>query len=239
MSREEREQWAPAFTKLGHDYEKVMTMSATEFINCRDYLESEGFKPGPLLEVNEDALEQIILMNIKRKAQARRNQQNNQQPVRRANNHPVRRQIDQQMQEQMHENSELRKQQNSEYEEALSAQKQKIEEKKNEAIKLSSEISEIINKAQNLPAEPENGITIAISMPDGSRIMRKFGKEDKGQLIHDWAAEKVLRLSDPPMPKLFELRMPTGGVLINDQLLSEQGITGRTMLNVFLTQQKT
>ena len=66
---EKREDWAPAFSKIGIDKDKMMAMSETEFINCKDYLIMEGFKPGPIPELSQEKMEQLILMSIKKNNQ--------------------------------------------------------------------------------------------------------------------------------------------------------------------------
>ena len=53
MSTEERSSWAPAFSKIGYTLEQVLSMTTTEFTNCRDYLESEGYKPGPIKDLTD------------------------------------------------------------------------------------------------------------------------------------------------------------------------------------------
>lgn len=251
MSTEERTNWAPAFSKLGYSLEQVLSMTTMEFTNCRDYLESEGYKPGPIKEPTEAEIEAAILKDIReqRKNPQRNQRQQNRNPIRNQNRVRVpppmvqltQEQIDKIVKEQ-EETETLIKQQNKEYKEAEAEMQKKIDSKKAEAVKLSSKFSEVIENAKNIPPEPEksaNGaITIAITLPNGNRIMRNFLKTESAQDVIFWCAEKIMNLESPPVIKEFELKMPTGGSLNNTKTLEEQGITGRTMLNALLIKQK-
>ena len=249
MSQDERERWAPAFTKLGYDLEQVLAMPETEFINCRDYLEFEGFKPGPLAPINEEVIENMLLMKAKQKAEARRR---GEIPRREDNRQQYQRQVFQQRQTRnitkaQEEAAELRAKQNEEYKEAIEQHKQRIEDKKNEAVELSSKIKEIQRKCDAIPKEPlendpnnqGNVFTVAINLPNGTRLQRRFLADEKCSDIYDWAANQVLNLTSPPSPKEFGLRFPTGGDVNLDETLKEQGFSKKTLLNVFLLQQST
>ena len=251
MSTEERTSWAPAFSKIGYSLEQVLSMTNTEFTNCRDYLESEGYKPGPVKELTDEEAEAAILKEIlDRKKNPQKNQrQQNRNQIRNPNRvrapPPMPRltpeQIDQIVKEQ-EETEALIKKQNQEFKEAEAKMQKRIDSKKEEAVKLSSQFSEIIENAKNLPPEPEksaNGaVLIAISLPNGSRIIRNFLKSESAQDVFYWAAEKIMNLEDPPKIREFDLKMPTGGSLDNKKSLEEQGITGRTMLNALIIQPK-
>lgn len=254
MSTEERTSWAPAFAKIGYSLEQVLAMTTTEFTNCRYYLESEGYKPGPIKEQTDEEAEAAILKEIlnRNKAPQKNQRQQNRNPNREIRNPnrvrvppPMPRltpeQIDQIVKEQ-EETEALIKKQNKEFKEAEAKMQKKIDSKKEEAVKLSSKFSEVIENAKNIPPEPEKtasgAISIAVSLPNGNRIIRNFYKNESAQDVFFWAAEKIMNLENPPVIKEFELKMPTGGSLDNQKTLEEQGIAGRTMLNALIINRK-
>jgi hypothetical protein len=237
--RKEREEWAPAFAKLGMTTEQVMKLSATEFTNYRDFLDSEGIKSGPQPPVDEEAMERVILEAIKRKGQMKNARPvihhphiRNRRPVGRARADPVAAAA-------IAQHYALMEEQDREYEEVLTeAQKEKEEiQAKEEADRRSVEElkTEIRNKLMLLEDEPKDGLILAVMLPNQKRIVRKFAPGRPGIDLFDWvAAQDEMIGGDGEMPLNFDLRSVTGVSVVKGLSLEEQGISGKTIFNVFV-----
>ena len=220
----ERELWVPAFQKeFGMSRDQVMELSDMEFCNQRDYLELEGVKPGPQPQIDEAAMEKMMVAILKKKAQIRR-----QQAANAANVQPQRRQMTQAERDLITEHQQLQQEQDHEYEEVLRIAKERELEK----AKLDPRKA-ILEAASQLPPEPEDGIALAVVLPSHKRVTRKFATTAKGADVVIWVASQEELLGECE-PVKFVLRQAAGDVIIQDKTLDEQGITRRTLFNVVL-----
>jgi hypothetical protein len=206
--RREREDWIPAFSKLGIGRDEVLTMSATDFINRRDYLESEGFRSGPLPPVDEAKMEKMILRAIKFKAQTRRTEPPRLQP-----------QPGPHLPQVVTEQRELLQQQDTEYAALL-------ERVQNAPLRPNVEVE---HAPRPLPPEPEDGVLIAVALPSRKKITRKFDKDATGGDILSWVGT-----NNEMSSASFELRLGTGHIVDVKKTLVDQGIATRTLLNAVI-----
>ena len=217
MRKAAREEWVPAFQRhLGLDHDQVMRLSETEFVNQRDYLEMEGIKPGPQPEVDEDKIEKLLIQRLRRQAK-------NKKPAP-ARPTQQRRVLTEEQQRLVDEHVALQREQDAEYEQLLAEARAKENEVQEDPLEVRRR--EIQEKAANLPPEPAEGLVLAVTTPDQKRIMRKFDKGDKGEIVKLWVA------SSESIFQEFELRLPGGSALEDEKTLEEQGIKGRTLFNV-------
>lgn len=228
--RAEREEWAPAFSKLGVTLEQMLKMSETEYQNNKDYLISEGFTAGPIPPVNEALMENVIKRNILRKKKLREEVQNQRifdQQAPPPPQNPV--------QVPRPERAQLLDEQNAEFDEAIKKQKEIEEQEELEKFLQKEELmkkrEKILVQAAELPPEPENGVTIAVVLPSRKRNTRKFANDTIGQVVINWIAADVELIGEGD-PIHFEIRQPTGQLLEADKTLEEQQIQGRVILNV-------
>jgi hypothetical protein len=208
-TRAEREAWAPAFTKLGIQKDEVFKMSATEFINRRDYLEFEGFGPGPLPEIDETKMEQAILRAIKAKAQLGREQPQPGPRTVAVNPRSAVRAVA--------ANRALQEQQDREYADLV----RQTEEQQKLSVQRPSPV---------IPPEPADGLLLAVMLPNRERKARKFDPKWKAQTVFDWIAVDQTQLD----PRQIILREPTGKTLDPEKTLEEQAIVPRTLLTVLV-----
>jgi hypothetical protein len=239
--KKEREEWAPAFAKLGMTTEQVMKLSGTEFVNFRDFLDSEGIKPGPQPPVDEAAMERVILEAIKRKGQLRNKRAVIHQPqIRPARVRPgPRARVDPAVAAVVAEHYALMEEQDKEYDEVLMEEQKRKQQKEaeEEAERWSIEDlkTEILRKAENLGAEPDDGLTLAVVLPNQRRILRKFDRSRPGSDVFDWvAAQEEMIGGEMEMPRNFDLRSVTGVPIVKESSLEDQGIAGRTIINDFV-----
>lgn len=247
MSTEERTKWAAAFKKIGYSLEQVLAMSNTEFVNRRDYLEFEGFKPGPIQEQTDEEIEAQIMKEImqkgKQKKDTRNQMQNHPNPNRARIQAPppvkilTKEEIDRMVADQ-EANIALVQEQNQNYRTAVDEKQKDLDSLKAEITKVQNSVQEVIDNSKNIPPEPEKSspgaVTIAIQLPNGNRIIRNFLKTEKAQNLIYWASEKIMNMEKPPVIREFDLRTPLGDVIDKDQTLESQGITARTMLNAII-----
>jgi hypothetical protein len=94
----------------------------------------------------------------------------------------------------------------------------------------------IRRRADQLPPEPENGVTIAICLPDLKRVTRKFGAEEKGENVFVFVAKEDQMFDENWRPRKFELAMggPGSPNLDRTRTLGQQGINRRSLLRVVL-----
>jgi hypothetical protein len=123
-------------------------MSATDFSNRRNYLESEGLRHGPLPPVDEAKMEQAILRAIKLKSQARRTEPP--RPIPPPRSHSV---------------VPLQREQDAEYAALL------------EQVQTAPLRPDVAVEQPPLPTEPDDGVLIAVALPSRKRIVRKFGND--------------------------------------------------------------
>jgi hypothetical protein len=92
---------------------------------------------------------------------------------------------------------------------------------------------ELAAKFRALPAEPRTGVSIAFSMPNGSRIKRTFEPNVTGELIYIWVAGSTIGWERQLELGTFELEVPLGMKRVEkNRTLAEQGISGRMVLAV-------
>ena len=107
-------------------------------------------------------------------------------------------------------------------------EKRKNEEKQN----LQQQIEKIKEAAENLPPEPQNGISIAVVLPNQKRIMRKFNPEELAQDVYTWVAADDTLIKDETYSTDFELVCPFSPALDKTQSLVAQGFKGRVLFTV-------
>lgn len=142
------------------------------------------------------------------------------------------------------ESMEIRQIQDIEYIEAVEREKQKAREEeqkkrleenkiKLEEAKKQKRANDVLMQFNSLAPEPEKGTIIAVQMPNGKRITRKFDPSVKGVQIYAWIAGQTL--DSPEEEKLFldsfEVNTTIGKTKVDiEKTLVEQELTGRIML---------
>jgi hypothetical protein len=123
--------------------------------------------------------------------------------------------------------------QDSEYEEVIEEARRAEREKRRAEQERKRKGRMLAESFRGLPPEPKEGVVIAVAMPNGGRIQRKFEPNTKAELVYVWVAgtsvgwEKSLVLGE------FELEVPIGMKRIEkEKSLGEQGISGRVLLSV-------
>lgn len=106
------------------------------------------------------------------------------------------------------------------------------EEKEKEQMIRDKETIEFL--ADNLPDEPETGIIIAVSLPNKTRIIRKFRPQEKGELLYNWIAGNPSLFEDNIRPIPFCLQPAYGASIVKELSLEEQGIKGKILLQTVL-----
>lgn len=91
-------------------------------------------------------------------------------------------------------------------------------------------INEIREKFKALPPEPDNGITIAVLLPDMKRIVRRFAEDELGSNVYTWVANDEALIKDNTFPQPFVLTRTLGNDIEEDKTLEEQQLRGRLML---------
>ncbi|KAH0787774.1 hypothetical protein GPJ56_008297 [Histomonas meleagridis] len=91
--------------------------------------------------------------------------------------------------------------------------------------------AEVIGRYYGLKPEPESGIAIAVNL-FGQRIIRKFDPNELAKDIYSWVAGQTINEEQKLYFDMFNLRLPNGQVLNPDMTIGEQGIRGRTMLQI-------
>ncbi|OHT14985.1 hypothetical protein TRFO_14655 [Tritrichomonas foetus] len=108
------------------------------------------------------------------------------------------------------------------------AEKQLKEQKEKEENELRRIISEI-------PAEPQKGTSIAIQLPDGRRVVRKFDENSIGLYVYAWVCEQTIKMGDLKLGLNSFNLVPTYGnneTVKKNKTLKEQGIAGRVFLAI-------
>jgi hypothetical protein len=238
--RKEREAWAPAFAKLGMTTEQVMQLSGTEFANYRDFLELEGFKPGPQPPVDEEAMQRLVLEAIRKKAQMKKARPVIRQPIVKRDRPGVRRASEPAaVAAVVAEHFALREAQDREYEEVLREAQQQKEEDEVQKVEKDGGTEDLKEerreKARNLAPEPSAGLTLAVDLPNRRRVVRRFAKDSIGSAVIDWiGGEEEMLGGEMEVPLNFELRSVSGAPIVRESTLEEQGIANRTLFNVFV-----
>lgn len=141
--------------------------------------------------------------------------------------------------EQLNTSQEIRNQQDQEFEEALiRAQIEDINENQEEEEAAEEENSNynsiIIQQYQSLGPEPAVGVSLALVMPNGEKITRKFGKTSLGEQLYIWAASQQEMINSNKRINDIEIVAPTGEVLSLTSTLEQQNITVRSLLHLRL-----
>ncbi|KAH0786962.1 surface protein [Histomonas meleagridis] len=144
----------------------------------------------------------------------------------------------------------IKSNQDSEYVEALSLEKakemelesqmreiekmkkeedQKIEEEREQMVLQKSAILEL---ARQIPEEPENGVCIAVVLPNGRRVQRKFSPSTKGEVIYQWVSGFEELFENELNPISFSLVQVLGVRVNEDETIEEQKMRNRVLLNV-------
>lgn len=142
--------------------------------------------------------------------------------------------------------SMLSKTQESQYKELEKEQLQKQKEiqearleelKKNYSDQLAqSHMNQVkkenIEKADNLPPEPENGTPMAILLPNNVRITRKCDTSQDASIIYTIVEGQNIMYEKDDKMKSFKIVFGMNQELKRDEALCEQGIKGRTLFKV-------
>lgn len=110
----------------------------------------------------------------------------------------------------------------------------KAEEKQKESLEKEKLLDELLEKSKLLPEEPENGVMIAVTLPNNTRITRKFALDEIGDHIYTWVALDKQMLDQYKSVVKFELTHPFKDFLKKDESLEQQGIKGKTLLRVMI-----
>jgi hypothetical protein len=112
---------------------------------------------------------------------------------------------------------------------AIRAEQQQKEQKT--AADLKARHDAISARAAQVPPEPANGIQLAIVLPDRTRIMRKFSRDQSADDVAAFVANLKQLFDSKGRPIEFDLCCGMTP-LDRNQTLEQQGITGRTLLTV-------
>jgi hypothetical protein len=106
-----------------------------------------------------------------------------------------------------------------------------LEESKAELLR-----QRIRQRADQIPPEPANGVTIAICMPDSKRVTRKFGVDDSAENVFAFVANNDQMFDEKANPFRFDLAQGRPGLpnLDRKRTLAQQGVCGRILLRVVL-----
>jgi hypothetical protein len=85
---------------------------------------------------------------------------------------------------------------------------------------------------QELPPEPEVGLTIAVYLANGVRVCRKFAAEQSSADLYVWVASLGKRPASAKIRDLFAIVFAEGSVIRTDETLGERIQTDRVTLNV-------
>lgn len=225
-----RDQWVPHFEKAGFSREALMQMPSSEFSQIALAIIKSGVIP-PL--PNESLFPdkktrialQCALFNAKVEMIERIQRENELKREKRKHESVVKTEAVKQDEEfyKLLEEHEQAQQQEKQIQKQEEEQRQHVINKK----------KQILDDFAALGKEPANGFVIAVMMPSGKRIMRKFTADQKGKDIITWvAANEEMFKGEEPID--FELKNVINDIEA-DKTLEEQRIKGRVMLqlNVF------
>ena len=113
-------------------------------------------------------------------------------------------------------------------------QKQKLLlEEEQKSMKLREVILQEAKSIAPEPTDPKIAINIAVRLPNGKRISRKFDKNVRGAEVFQWIAGQD-ELFNGRTPLHFNLTQYSGEVLEKNQILAEQFTYSRILLAVVL-----
>ncbi|KAH0795646.1 hypothetical protein GPJ56_000525 [Histomonas meleagridis] len=120
--------------------------------------------------------------------------------------------------------------QNIEYNEALKEAQIRTELEKQTAEEKANEEEEMQKLINSLPPEPAIGVTIAVLLKNGKRVMRRFDPKSKGIYVYVWVLMQINE--NTPDEKLsldsFDVKLSVSAKKIEkEQTLEEQNISGR------------
>jgi hypothetical protein len=129
----------------------------------------------------------------------------------------------------------MRRNQNDEFDAAIQEEQERIrqvaDDAEDEKRRRNEKLAEFTRLVSALPPEPEAGTTIAVVMPDGKRIMRKFEPTEMGMSVYVWTASRIVNEgAAPTFPEALDIKMAIGPVLALERPLNEQGFTGRIQM---------
>jgi hypothetical protein len=129
------------------------------------------------------------------------------------------------------ESQVLRLNQDSEFDTAIEEAKErdrKAAQKEDAAQRIKREkMGEFTRLLKSLRPEPASGTTLAVMLPDGKRVTRRFDPAEKGMFVYVWVAGQI---GGEALPDSLEIKMSVGTVLERERRLNEQGFTGRVLL---------
>ncbi|OHS98579.1 hypothetical protein TRFO_08876 [Tritrichomonas foetus] len=135
------------------------------------------------------------------------------------------------------ESQEIRRQQNEEYQIALAnaqAQERARQEEEEEAPEQIDNYGEMIQqKFSEIGEEPQNGLLLAVALPSGQRISRKFNPDTIANDVYIWVAANENMVTSGARLDSFNIVGPTGTILDSQKTLNEQSIASRTLFSIF------
>ena len=108
------------------------------------------------------------------------------------------------------------------------------EKKKSAREQLVQQKNSILDLSKELPDEPEDGICIAVVLPNGKRVQRKFPPTSKGKIIYQWISGFEEMFENELTPIRYTLVQVLGVKVIEDETLQEQKMRNRVLLNVLI-----
>jgi hypothetical protein len=112
---------------------------------------------------------------------------------------------------------------------AIRAEQQQREQRA--AADLKAQQGAIRARAAQVPPEPATGIQLAIALPDSTRILRKFSKDQSADDVFAFVANLKQLFDSKGRPIEFDLYCGMTAVERN-QALEQQGMRGRVLLRV-------
>ena len=137
----------------------------------------------------------------------------------------------------------IRMQQNQEYQEALEnaqeieRQRHREEEEERNNEEEAAEQHENYNKSikekfREIGEEPSDGLLLAVTLPDSTKITRRFAPNSLGNDVYIWVSSIDSMIESGHHFCGFNLVGPKGAIIEYDKSLHDQNIESRTMFSV-------
>jgi hypothetical protein len=120
-------------------------------------------------------------------------------------------------------------------EEAIDARVAEAEKERRAEAEAHRKADELAALIRAMPPEPEKGAAIAVAMPAGNRITRRFNPDHPAKWAHVWVASHSATTDTPLQWEAFDLVATVGGVRVEPaRTFRDQGIIGRVLLAISL-----
>ena len=234
----DRESWGRAFTSIGYSIKTMMDMDPDTFKSVCKFIIESGYETDSITD------EQIALLF--------KDDTNSPKRVKpqRIINRNTSFQFTVKGRDPSLETAEIRCDQDAEYNEALriaqqmeaaKARKRREEAELQRKLKEEREALEdvklvqkqaILDLAQSLGDEPEDGVPIVVQLPNRKRITRKFKRDSEGSDVYTWVSAQNEMFVDETVPLSYDLVMMFGQVLDKEKTLDDQKVIKKTLINV-------